>query len=101
VFSAAILAAIEEDLGVRLTDHFDLIAGTSTGGIIALGLGLGLSPADILSFYIEHGPSIFRNPMRLRSALWWFGASTNRQRSKRRSGPSSAIARSARARSAL
>jgi patatin-like phospholipase/acyl hydrolase len=72
VFSAAILAAIEEDLELRLVDHFDLIAGTSTGGIIALGLGLGLRPADILAFYTEHGPRIFRNPWRLRSALWWF-----------------------------
>jgi patatin-like phospholipase/acyl hydrolase len=72
VFSAAILAAIEEDLGVRLADHFDLIAGTSTGGIIALGLGLGLRPADILAFYTDHGPRIFGNPFRLRSALWWF-----------------------------
>ena len=72
VFSAAILAAIEEDLNVRLADHFDLIAGTSTGGIIALGLGLGLRPADVLAFYTEHGPHIFRNPLKLRSALWWF-----------------------------
>ncbi|HVL68616.1 MAG TPA: patatin-like phospholipase family protein [Vicinamibacterales bacterium] len=72
VFSAAILAAIEEDLNIRLADHFDLIAGTSTGGIIALGLGLGLRPADILGFYLEHGPRIFSNPLRLRSALWWF-----------------------------
>lgn len=72
VFSAAILAAIEEDLNIRLTDHFDLIAGTSTGGIIAIGLGLGLRPADILGFYLEQGPHIFSNPLRLRSALWWF-----------------------------
>jgi len=70
VFSAAILAAIEEDLNVHLVDHFDLIAGTSTGGIIALALGLGLRPADILAFYIEHGPRIFSNPLGLRSALW-------------------------------
>ena len=71
VFSVAILAAIEEDLGVRLADHFDLIAGTSTGGIIALGLGLGLRPSDILALYTDHGPRIFSNPFRLRSALWW------------------------------
>lgn len=71
-FSAAILAAIEQDLDVRLVDHFDLIAGTSTGGIIAIALGLGLRPADILGFYTEHGPRIFRNPLLLRSALWWF-----------------------------
>jgi hypothetical protein len=72
MFSAAILAAIEEDLNIRVVDHFDLIAGTSTGGIIAIALGLGLRPAEILSFYTEHGPRIFNNPLRLRSALWWF-----------------------------
>jgi predicted acylesterase/phospholipase RssA len=71
VFTAAILAAIEKDLKVRITDHFDLIAGTSTGGIIAIALGLGLSPGDILEFYREHGPRIFGNSLRLRSAQWW------------------------------
>ncbi|MFF1680932.1 CBASS cGAMP-activated phospholipase [Streptomyces sp. NPDC058256] len=66
MFSAAVLARLEEDLGVRIADHFDLIAGTSTGGIIALGLGLGLSPQQILEFYTEHGPRIFRDRSRLR-----------------------------------
>ena len=33
--------------------------GTSTGGIIAIGLGLGLSAKEILRFYEEHGPTIF------------------------------------------
>lgn len=59
IFAAAILAAIESDLGVRITDHFDLISGTSTGGIIALGLGLGISPKEILDFYLEEGSKIF------------------------------------------
>ncbi|MDV6289329.1 CBASS cGAMP-activated phospholipase [Streptomyces sp. UP1A-1] len=67
MFSAAVLARLEDDLGVRITDHFDLIAGTSTGGIIALGLGLGLSPQQILEFYTDHGPRIFRDRSRLRS----------------------------------
>ncbi len=66
MFSAAVLARLEKDLDVRITDHFDLIAGTSTGGIIALGLGLGLSPQQILEFYTEHGPRIFRDRSRLR-----------------------------------
>jgi uncharacterized protein len=39
--------------------YFDLIAGTSTGGIIAIGLGLGLSAADILKLYVDKGPAIF------------------------------------------
>ncbi|MFE7954264.1 CBASS cGAMP-activated phospholipase [Streptomyces sp. NPDC047980] len=66
MFSAAVLTRLEEDLGTRIVDHFDLIAGTSTGGIIALGLGLGLSPREILTFYTEHGPRIFRDRSRMR-----------------------------------
>lgn len=69
--TAAILARLEEDLGTKITDHFDLIAGTSTGGLIAIGLGLEMRPADILSFYIEKGPQIFSNPVKTRNALQW------------------------------
>jgi patatin-like phospholipase/acyl hydrolase len=58
-FSSAVLAAIEEDLGVNVVDHFDLITGTSTGGIIALGLGLGLRPREIVEFHLSKGPQIF------------------------------------------
>lgn len=59
VFAAAFLDTIEEATGKRIADHFDLIAGTSTGGIIALGLGLGMSAREILQFYINDGPRIF------------------------------------------
>jgi len=58
-FSASVLADFEENLGEPLVDYFDLIAGTSTGGIIALGLGLGLPAKDILGFYETHGATIF------------------------------------------
>jgi predicted acylesterase/phospholipase RssA len=71
MFTAAVLAHLEEDHGVRVTDHFDLIAGTSTGGIIALGLGLGMSPRQILEFYTEHGSRIFRDRSGLRGARHW------------------------------
>lgn len=56
---AAFLATVEEATGERIVDHFDLIAGTSTGGILALGLGLGISAGDLLAFYEERGPTIF------------------------------------------
>jgi predicted acylesterase/phospholipase RssA len=59
MFSAAILDRLAADLQIDLLSHFDLLAGTSTGAIIALGLAAGLTPAQVLSFYIDHGPSIF------------------------------------------
>lgn len=58
-FSAAALASWEKQTGLRIVDHFDLIAGTSTGGILAIGLGLGLSAQQILDFYLERGATIF------------------------------------------
>jgi uncharacterized protein len=50
---------LEEHLEHPIGRYFDLIAGTSTGGIIAIGLGLGLSADDILKLYVEKGPAIF------------------------------------------
>jgi predicted acylesterase/phospholipase RssA len=40
-------------------DYFDLIAGTSTGGIVAIGLGLGLAPNRISALYEVKGREIF------------------------------------------
>jgi patatin-like phospholipase/acyl hydrolase len=72
LFSAAVLAAIEADLNVKIAEHFDLIVGTSTGGIIALGLGLGLRPQQIVDFYANDGPAIFRNWFKRRNFSHWF-----------------------------
>lgn len=58
-FTAAVLATLEEAAGCRIAEHFDLIAGTSTGGILALGLGMGLPAASILRFYEDRGPTVF------------------------------------------
>lgn len=69
LFSAAILAKLEEKLSARIVDHFDLITGTSTGGLIALGLGLGMAPHDIVRFYTQAGSRVFANPLGWRSAL--------------------------------
>lgn len=40
-------------------DKVDLIAGTSTGGLLALGIARGLSLEDIRNIYIDDGPEIF------------------------------------------
>lgn len=59
VFPASFLSSIEEQLESQVVNYFDLIVGTSTGGIIALALGLGMTSKDILTFYQEEGPTIF------------------------------------------
>lgn len=59
VFAASLLASVEEATGRNISDYFDLIVGTSTGGILALGLGVGYSAADLLIFYEKYGDSIF------------------------------------------
>lgn len=71
---AIILSEMEERSGTRCVDCFDLIAGTSTGGILALALSLGLPARDIVDFYIEDGPGIFGSSWfdrRFRKLLWW------------------------------
>ena len=74
VFPAAFLATVEDAIERNVGDYFDLIVGTSTGGIIALGLGLGLSAKELLAFYEEHGPTIFKGNRGLRW-LRWLGTS--------------------------
>jgi uncharacterized protein len=59
VFPASFLKTIEEELPRPIGEYFDLIVGTSTGGIIAIGLGLGFSANDLLDFYLKLGPDVF------------------------------------------
>jgi patatin-like phospholipase/acyl hydrolase len=61
-FTASVLEAYENELegtGTTLVDHFDLITGTSTGGLIALALGMGHSAREIRDFYRAKGPALF------------------------------------------
>ena len=69
IFPAAILAFVEREYldGQSVGQYFDLIAGTSTGGILALGLGAGLSARDMLDMYLDEGYRVF--PSR-KKGLW-------------------------------
>lgn len=44
-----------------LWECFDLITGTSTGGIIALGIALGIPARELLGFYLDKSKIIFGN----------------------------------------
>ena len=64
VYSAAFLGGLERKyLGGRsIAAYFDLIAGTSTGGILALGLAAEHTATDLCEFYIRQGQDIFPVP---------------------------------------
>lgn len=66
IFPASVLAHFENKyLGGRsVGGYFDLVTGTSTGGIIALGLGAGLTAADLAHLFIARGGEIFPPPGR-------------------------------------
>jgi hypothetical protein len=59
VFAASFLATLEDQVDAPIGNYFDLISGTSTGGIIALALGLGIPASDILKMYQEWGTTVF------------------------------------------
>jgi len=69
-YSAHLLKRIEAQFGVDWRKDFDLLAGTSTGSIIAAGLALGKSASEVLDTYNQHGSEIFRKPLVPRCGLF-------------------------------
>jgi hypothetical protein len=75
LYSAKILSLLEADLrrvhgdAARIVDYADLICGTSTGGLIALGLALRIPAETICQFYETRGPKIFKGSRSLVSLL--------------------------------
>lgn len=61
IFPAAFLSGLEHRYlaDASVAGCFDLIAGTSTGGIIALGLASGLTASELLDVYVRRGCEIF------------------------------------------
>jgi uncharacterized protein len=62
------LSIVEEQLGYPLHERTGLTSGTSTGSIIAAGLGLGLEAKTLHELYLELGDEIFHKS--IRTLLW-------------------------------
>ncbi|MDG7056544.1 MAG: patatin-like phospholipase family protein [Wolbachia endosymbiont of Penenirmus auritus] len=79
IIPAIILAEIEKKAKKPIAEIFDLMAGTSTGGIVVAGLCKKddqgkpqYSANDLVELYQEYGPYIFKSSFFRRSILSWF-----------------------------
>ena len=78
IIPAIILAEIEKRARKPIAEIFDLMAGTSTGGIVVAGLckkdslgKLQYSANDLVNLYQEYGPYIFKSSFLRRSVFSW------------------------------
>ena len=67
IFPAVILSEIEKELKTKkkgnwqIYQNVDLIFGTSTGGILALALSIGIPAEEIKNLYFDNAKKIFGN----------------------------------------
>ena len=67
LFSARILADFEQFTGRPTAAHFDLIAGTSIGGILALAVAVGVPAETMVRLFETHGEEIFKARINFRN----------------------------------
>lgn len=65
LYTATVLAEMERVLGKPIATHFDLICGTSVGGLLALGLADEIPMSDLVEVFTDQGEKIFKEPS------WW------------------------------
>jgi len=74
LYSSTVLEHLEKKYQGSCSDYFDLLCGTSTGGLIALGLSLKIPVSEISKIYSEHGKDIFPEQNKfvglIRQTLW-------------------------------
>jgi patatin-like phospholipase/acyl hydrolase len=81
IFPAKFLQEIEDRLHEKgydytnIHEHFDLICGTSTGGIIAIALALGIPASEIKNLYLDNASQIFKR----RDFLGWVNSKYGNQ----------------------
>ncbi len=69
LYTATILKEFEQVLGRPIASHFDLICGTSAGGLLALGLASEIPASELKSLFEDQGQQIFGTRDRMRKLL--------------------------------
>jgi len=78
LYTISVLAGLEDRIGGPIAAKFDLIAGTSVGGIIALGLANEIPARSIQAAFERNGTNIFSNrspPQTYIGKFWEVGRS--------------------------
>lgn len=74
LYSSTILEHLERKYQASCSDFFDMLCGTSTGGLIALGISLKIPASEISKLYAENGKLIFPKQNKivglLRQTFW-------------------------------
>lgn len=75
LYTATVLAELEAALRLPIARHFDLICGTSTGGLLALGLAQEVPAKELQALFLKKGKRIFDDRTLIRRLIgFWFGA---------------------------
>lgn len=59
LYAAVVLAELEARVGEPLGRRFDLIAGTSVGGLLSMALAFEVPMADLVKLFLERGEEVF------------------------------------------
>ena len=59
LYTAQIVADLENEIKAPIASRFDLISGTSIGGILALALAMEIPAQAMVEIFTEHGEDIF------------------------------------------
>lgn len=75
LYTATVLAELETVLSGPIASHFDLICGTSAGGMLALGLAAEIPAHELKALFEEQGSRIFgRRSLPRRLLGFWLTA---------------------------
>ncbi|WP_231886190.1 CBASS cGAMP-activated phospholipase [Marinomonas atlantica] len=75
LYTATVLTELEKAMGSPIASHFDLICGTSAGGMLALGLASEIPASRLKATFEERGSNIFGKRSLLRRLLgFWVTA---------------------------